>query len=369
MSFTKEQVLNALSKVTHPESGNNIATLGMVEDIQIEGNKISFSLLFNRSNDPFVASIQKACVKTIENNLGSDAEIKGNINIKYLEVIKPREVLPEVKNIIAVASGKGGVGKSTVAINLAVGLAQEGYKVGLLDADIFGPSVPTMFGEVNYKPAVREVDGKTLMVPLEKYGVKTLSVGFFVDPANPLIWRGPVASNVLKQLITEGDWGELDFLLIDLPPGTSDIHISLVQEVSVTGAIIVSTPQKVALADVIKGIGMFKADKVNVPILGLVENMAWFTPTELPENKYFIFGKEGCKELSDKLGIPLLGQIPLVQSVCEGSDTGKPAVLNTHSPEGKAFVALCQNTLSAIELRNQTLPHTQKVDMKKNVKF
>lgn len=369
--YTPEQVYQALKNVVHPESGNNIVTLGMVEDVVIDGSSIAFTLLFNRSNDPFVASIQKACVKAIEMQLGTDARVQGNITIRYHEMVGQRKenALSKIKNIIAVASGKGGVGKSTVAVNLAIGVAQTGAKVALIDADIFGPSLPTMFGAVDYKPEVKEVDGKQQIIPLEKYGVKVLSVGFFVNPAEAVVWRGPMASNALKQLIFDAHWGELDYMFIDMPPGTSDIHLTMVQEVPVTGAVIVSTPQQVALADVVKGISMFRGEKVNVPVLGLVENMAWFTPAELPANKYYIFGKEGCKKLADEYQIPLLGQIPLVQSVCEGGDSGHPVVLDGKSIVGEAFANLSRATIAAVAERNATLDPTRKVKMDRKLKF
>jgi ATP-binding protein involved in chromosome partitioning len=366
MIYSNEQVFDALRHVTHPESGNNIATLGMVEDVKVEGKNISFTLFFNRANDPFVASLQKACVKAIEKYLSADVQV--NISLRFNEVPQAEKPLANVKNIIAISSGKGGVGKSTVAANLAIGVAKTGARVGLIDADIFGPSVPLMFGAQDYKPTMTEVDGKSLIEPLQKYGVKALSIGFFVDAANALVWRGPMAANALKQLLFDTDWGMLDFLFIDLPPGTSDIHLSIVQELSVTGAIIVSTPQKVALADVVKGINMFKSDKVNVPILGLVENMAWFTPAELPENKYYIFGKDGCKQLAEEFDTVVLGQIPLVQSICESGDSGIPAVLDSNTIVGKAFDELSARTIEAVEYRNQTLPTTQKVQMQKNAK-
>lgn len=366
MIYSSEQVLDVLRRVTHPESGNNIATLGMVEDIQTEENKINFTLFFNRANDPFIASIQKACIKAIEKNL--DPNVQTNISTRFNEPVPVFKPLANVKNIIAISSGKGGVGKSTVAANLAIGVAKTGASVGLIDADIFGPSVPIMFGAQDFKPSMVDVDGKSLIVPLEKYGVKALSIGFFVDASNALVWRGPMAANALKQLLFDTDWGMLDFLFIDLPPGTSDIHLSIVQELSVTGAIIVSTPQKVALADVVKGINMFKGDKINVPILGLVENMAWFTPAELPENKYYIFGKDGCQALADEFDTVLLGQIPLVQSICESGDSGIPAVLDSNSIVGKAFDELSAKTIEAVALRNQSMPATQKVHMQRNAK-
>jgi ATP-binding protein involved in chromosome partitioning len=271
--------------------------------------------------------------------------------------------LPGVENIIAIASGKGGVGKSTIAVNLAVALAKTGASVGLLDADVYGPSLPKMFGLEGLRPEIRQEGNRELMVPIEKYGVKALSLGFFVNPEDALVWRGPMATNALKQLITLGDWGELDYLLIDLPPGTGDIHLTMVQEVAVTGAVIVSTPQQVALADVIKGIAMFTGEKINVPVLGLVENMSWFTPAELPENKYYIFGKEGCKNLAKSLGIELLAQIPLVQSICENGDSGKPSVLDDNDPAGKAFAGLASNLIAKIDQRNREKDPTRKVEI------
>jgi len=264
---------------------------------------------------------------------------------------------------VAVASGKGGVGKSTVASNLAVALAQKGLKVGLIDADIFGPSIPKMFNAVNAKPLVQKIDNVDMIMPVESYGVKLLSIGFFINPDDALVWRGPMATNALKQMIGQSDWGELDYILVDLPPGTSDIHLTLVQEVSVTGAIIISTPQEVALADAVKGISMFTGDKVNVPILGLVENMAWFTPDELPENRYYIFGKDGCEKLARKFNVPLLGQIPIVESICVDGDKGNPTALDEKTPTGKAFLELTENVLQQVEIRNKNLEPTKKVEI------
>jgi ATP-binding protein involved in chromosome partitioning len=266
-----------------------------------------------------------------------------------------------VKNIIAVTSGKGGVGKSTIAVNLAVALANSGASVGLIDADIFGPSVPIMFGAEGERPALRKEGNRDLIIPVEKYGVRFLSIGFFVAPESALIWRGPMASNALKQLITDGDWGSLDYLLIDLPPGTSDIHLTLVQTVPVTAAVIVTTPQHIALADVIKGVSMFRSPSVNVPVLGLVENMSWFTPAELPENKYYIFGKNGGKRLADELGLILLGQIPLVQSIREDSDDGKPSAVDTSTITGMAFAELAHKVVEQLNIRNSGIEPTQKV--------
>jgi ATP-binding protein involved in chromosome partitioning len=268
-----------------------------------------------------------------------------------------------VKNIIAVSSGKGGVGKSTISCNLAISLAALGYKVGLLDADIHGPSIPKMFGVESAHPEVKEVDGRHIITPIEKYGVKILSIGFFVDPSQALVWRGAVSSNALKQLITDADWGELDFFVMDLPPGTGDIHLTLVQTMGISGAIVVTTPQEVALADARKGVNMFTGDKVNVPVLGIVENMAWFTPAELPENKYYIFGKEGGKRLAEELNVPLLGQIPLVQSIREGGDAGRPISVDDNSILSLSFKELAQNVVDRVDFRNKNMEATKKVEM------
>lgn len=367
MTYYPKLILDALQHVNHPGKAKNIVELGMVEDdIRIDGTRISFSLLFDRVNDPMIASIKKACVQAIKTYVGQEADIEGNIFVK----IKPkkqqpaREVLPEVKHIIAIASGKGGVGKSTVTSNLAVALARMGHKVGLLDADIYGPSVPIMFDAQDIRPILEKVDGKDKIVPVERYGVKLLSIGFFVNPEEALVWRGAMATNALKQLIMDGLWGNLDYLLIDLPPGTSDIHLTLVQTVPVTGAIIVSTPQQVALADALKGISMFQGKHINVPVLGLVENMAWFTPAELPQNRYYIFGKEGGVQLADKLQVPLLGQIPIVQTICEGGDSGRPVAISDDLISGQAFHQLAQKVISAVELRQEQLPATKIVEIK-----
>ena len=365
MSLTKEQVMQALKRVVHPESRKNIVELGMVENLSVNGKEVRFALKFSRPNDPFIESMKKSCVSAIESQLGEDVKIRGNIGTIVPERPKAREVLPGVKNIIAVASGKGGVGKSTVAVNLAVALSKQGYKVGLLDADVYGPSVPKMFGLEDASPSGRSDEGIEWIIPVEKYGLKLLSVGFFVKPEDALVWRGPMATSALKQLITQGDWGELDYLVLDLPPGTGDVHLTIVQEVPVTGAVIVSTPQEVALADVIKGIKMFTGDKINVPVLGLIENMAWFTPEELPDNKYFIFGKGGCKALAEKLGIELLGQIPIVQGICESGDMGIPVAVQGESASGKAFADLALRVVEATEKRNQAMAPTEKVEIKR----
>jgi ATP-binding protein involved in chromosome partitioning len=362
--FSQVQITDALRKIIHPEKKKDIVSLGMVGSIEIEEAGITITLIPEKSNDPFLSSLKSGMVKVLKEDLGPDAVVR-EIKVEPKVVVgkqkeKPREVMPGVRNIIAVSSGKGGVGKSTVAVNLAVALSSKGYDTGLLDADIYGPSVPIMFNAESYKPEVRKDGDNDILVPLVKYGVKVLSIGFFVDPDDAVVWRGPMASSFLKQLITRGDWGDLDFLLVDLPPGTSDIHLTLVQEVPVTGAIVVSTPQAVALADAAKGVSMFRNEKIDVPVLGLVENMAWFTPAELPENRYFIFGKEGCKTLAAKMDVPLLGQIPIVQSICEGGDNGHPVALDD-SQAGLAFMDLADVVVERIEERNRMMKPTEKL--------
>jgi ATP-binding protein involved in chromosome partitioning len=363
MKISEKQVIEVLGKVTYPGKGQDIISMDMVSDIQIEGSKLTFSLTFDRSNDPVIPSVRKACVKAVQKYLGKDVEIEGNIQIIAKEMVAVDRILPDVKNIIAVASGKGGVGKSTVAVNLAVAAVRLGYDVGLIDADIFGPSIPKMLKAENQRPAVVVEDGKEMMVPVQSYGVNMLSIGFFVDPEDAVVWRGPMATGALKQFITQTKWGTLDYLFIDLPPGTSDIHLTMVQEVPVTGAVVITTPQQVALADALKGINMFRSDKIKVPVIGLVENMAWFTPEELPDNKYYIFGKEGGRELASRLNVPLLGQIPLVQGICEGGDQGKPIVLDAGSPVAAAFDELAKNVIRETEKRNAELPPTRIVEI------
>ena len=366
MAIYPKLIMDALSKVRYPGTGKDLVSAEMVEDdIRIDGNKVTFSLIFEKPNDPFIRSVVKAAETAINTYVGPEVEIKGNIQVKTKQVARPEpdKLLPQVKNIIAVSSGKGGVGKSTVAANLAVALAQLGYKVGLLDADIFGPSMPKMFNVEDARPYMETVGERELIKPIEKYGVKLLSIGFFVSKEDAVLWRGSMASNALKQLIADANWGELDFFLLDLPPGTSDIHLTLVQTLAITGAVVVSTPQEVALADARKGISMFTGEKIDVPVLGLIENMAWFTPAELPENKYYIFGKEGCKKLADELSIPLIGQIPIVQSICEGGDSGKPVALDTDSLTGMAFKQLAENMVAQLNYRNENLAPTKRVEV------
>jgi len=361
-----EEILKALSKVVYP-GGEDIVTMGMVEKVADTAEGIRIVLRSKRQKDPVLTSLKHACVQVLKESFGSDTVIS------EIEIITPEPapkpeprasgMLPGVSNVIAIASGKGGVGKSTIAVNTAVALARLGYSVGLLDADIFGPSAPKMFDSENFRPEVVKREGTEYIVPLEKYGVRMLSAGFFVDPAEAVVWRGPMASNFLKQMITQGDWGTLDYLLVDLPPGTSDIHLTLVQEVGVTGAVIVSTPQEVALADAIKGISMFRSDRINVPVLGLVENMSWFTPAELPGNRYYLFGREGCKKLAEKLEIPLIGQIPIVEGICEGGDNGQPVALGD-SITAMAFSDMATTLVSLIDERNKNLDPTNRVMIK-----
>ncbi len=355
-----KNITDALRNVNFPGSDKDVVSLDMAQEIRVAGKKVTFSLVFQRSDDPNMAAVIAACEEAILNYVGPEVEIKGNITAKAVHQME-RPILPGVKNLIAVASGKGGVGKSTVSVNLAVALAKTGAKVGLIDADIFGPSLPKMFGAEDIKPAGVRVDGKERIQPIKKFGVNFLSIGFFVATEDAVVWRGPMASNALKQLITDGNWGTLDYLLFDLPPGTSDIHLTLVQTVPVTGAIIVTTPQDVALADVIRGVNMFKGKGVDVPVLGLVENMAWFTPEELPENKYYIFGKDGGVKMAENLGIPLLGQVPIVQSIREGGDSGNPSAQDENSVIGKVFTEIAANVIREVNNRNESLDPTIKV--------
>lgn len=369
MAIYPALITEALSAIRYPGNGKSLSENNMIaDDIRIDGSKVTFSLIFPKEPDPFSKSVVRASEDAIERAIPG-VEIKGNIKVEYAQKQRPKkDPLPGVKNIIGVSSGKGGVGKSTVAANLAVSLAAKGYKVGLLDADIFGPSVPKMFGIEREPVYITNVDGVDMIVPIERYGVKLLSIGLVVDPDSPVLWRGGMASNALKQLITEADWGKLDYFLIDMPPGTSDIHLTLVQTLAMTGAIVVSTPQEVALADARKGIEMFRNPQIGVPVLGLIENMAWFTPEPHPEERYYIFGNGGGKRLCEKLGIELLGRIPLVADLCEASDNGCPASISpaaelqdsaTNSgPIGEAFSLLADKVTEAVEHRNSTLPPT-----------
>ena len=360
MTLYPKLITDALEKVHYPGNGKNLVEANMVEDdIRINGMNVSFSLIFEKSTDPFIKSVVKSAESTIHAFVSKDVNVA--ISVKSLQAARPEpgKMLPGVKNVIAVSSGKGGVGKSTVSANLAVALAQMGYKVGLLDADIFGPSVPKMFHVEGAQIFMEKKDGRELIIPAEKYGVKLLSIGFFVNPDTATLWRGGMASNALKQLIADADWGDLDYFVLDTPPGTSDIHLTLLQSLAITGAVIVSTPQNVALADARKGIDMYQNDKVNVPILGLVENMAWFTPAELPENRYYIFGKEGVKRLAEEMNVPLLGQIPIVQSICNSGDEGEPVAVHADSLTGTAFRNLAEAVVRETERRNVELKPTE----------
>lgn len=377
MSLYPALIIDAMKHVRYPGNGKDIVENGMVEDdIRIDGEKVSFSLIFDKPTDPFIQSVVRAAEAAINTYVSPEVKIKGNITVKYRkEPPKPVKLLPGVKNIIGISSGKGGVGKSTVAANLAIALAAKGYKVGLLDADIFGPSMPKMFGVEDETLYMINEDGRDWIEPVEKYGVKMLSIGFVVDKNSAVLWRGGMASNALKQLIGDAWWGDLDYFLIDMPPGTSDIHLTLVQTLPITGVLVVTTPQEVSLADARKGIAMFTGDKVNVPVLGLVENMAWFTPAEHPDEKYYIFGDGGGMRLAEELHVPVLARIPLVMDINRATDGGSPSALQltsaatgsayTENPEAKAFSELADNVVKAVELRNATLPPTQKVEMAK----
>lgn len=366
MTLYPNLIIDALRTVRYPGNGKNIVELGMVEDdMRIQDSKVSFSLIFDRPTDPFIKSIVKAAETAILTHVGRDVDIKGNISVKtrtQAPAPKPNP-LPGVKNIIGISSGKGGVGKSTVAANLAVALAREGYKVGLLDADIFGPSVPTMFGVQNQPLYMHSVDRRDLIIPLEQYGVKLLSIGLLVNTDEAILWRGAMATRALHDLIEKADWGELDYFLIDMPPGTSDIHLTLVQTLGITGVVIISTPQEVALADARRGVAMFTGDKVNVPVLGIVENMAWFTPEEHPQERYYIFGNGGAARLAEQMQVPLLAQIPLVAAVGVHSDNGEPIALGD-TLSAQAFFHLAHMVIDAVEQRNSSLPPTSKVQVK-----
>lgn len=351
--ITKEKVLEALSHVDDPDLKKDLVTLGMIKDIVINGLNVNFTVVLTTPACPMKEMIKRACENAIIHFVDKNAVPNVHMTATVTsQKTSDTTALKGVKNIVIVASGKGGVGKSTIAANLALSLSKQGAKVGLVDADIYGPSVPIMFDLVNDKPDLTKIGDKNYIVPIEVYGIKVLSIGFFADPSAPIVWRGPMAAKALTQLFNDTNWGELDYLIVDTPPGTGDIHLSLVQIAPIVGAIIVSTPQEVALADAQKAIGMFMLPSINVPILGIVENMAYFTPAELPENKYYIFGKGGAKNLAVKYNVPLLGEIPLVQSICEAGDIGRPAVLAEGTPQSLAFSAMAQNVAQQVAIKN-----------------
>ncbi|MDO6760643.1 Mrp/NBP35 family ATP-binding protein [Tamlana sp. 2_MG-2023] len=365
MKLNKKDILTALESITVPGEGQNMIESGAVKNVVTFGDEVIVEITINNPSLQAKKRTEVDILKTIHEKVYEKAKITVNVKVDAPEKPKPNVIkgkpVPGIKNIIAVASGKGGVGKSTVTANLAVSLAKMGFNVGVLDADIYGPSIPIMFDVVAEKPLAVNVEGKSKMKPIENYGVKVLSIGFFTQPNQAVVWRGPMAAKALNQMIFDAHWGELDFLLLDLPPGTGDIHLSIMQSLPITGAVIVSTPQNVALADAKKGVAMFQQESINVPVLGLIENMAYFTPEELPDNKYFIFGKEGAKNLALDLKVPFLGEIPLVQSIREAGDFGRPAALQTDTPLEKAFEKITQNVVQEVVRRNDDLPPTEAI--------
>lgn len=359
----KEDVLKALSGVIDPDFGKDIVSLGMVHEVEISGNKIKFTVILTTPACPLKEMLHDRCLEVLEAEFGTSVDVDIHMSSRVTSSREDHPLLKDVKNIIAVASGKGGVGKSTITANLAVALARSGASVGLLDADIFGPSIPTMFNCEHEQPTIIQKEGKAFIEPIEQYGVKLVSIGFLTSAEEAIVWRGPMASSALKQFIGDVIWGPLDYMLIDLPPGTSDIHLTLVQTIPVTGAILVTTPQKVALADAIKGFQMFRQPQINVPVLGVVENMSYFTPAELPDNKYYIFGKDGGKNLATRYGVPFLGEIPLVQGIRESGDNGYPAVMNDDITAG-AFRKVAEELARQVTIRNSTIEKTKVVEIK-----
>ena len=354
--MTKEKVLQALGNVQEPDLGKDIVTLNMVKDIVIDGNYISFTVVLTTPACPLKDMIKNACINAVKQGVNKDAIVKVNFTSQTTTRRDDNKaVLPGVKNIIAVVSGKGGVGKSTVAANLALALSVGGAKVGLMDADIYGPSVPIMFGVRGERPMMMDVQGKGMIIPLERFGIKLMSIGLLVDEKNAVVWRGPMASSAIKQFVTDVYWGDLDYLVIDMPPGTGDIHLTLMQTVPVTGVVVVTTPQPVALADAKKGIAMFGQAQMNIPIIGLVENMSYFTPAELPGNKYYIFGKDGGRYLADEYDLPFLGQIPLVQTIREGGDIGVPVMMSDDMISKSAFEGFAGHVVRSISMRNANI--------------
>ena len=360
----KDEIISALKTISVPGEGQNMVESGAVTNVQVFGDEVEVDITINNPSLQAKKKTEVSILQTIHEKVYEKAKIKVNLKVVAPEQENPQikgKPIAGIKNIIAVASGKGGVGKSTITANLAVSLSQMGFEVGILDADIYGPSIPIMFDVENEKPLAVNVDGKSKMKPVSNYGLKILSIGFFTKPDQAVIWRGPMASKALNQMIFDAHWGELDFLLVDLPPGTGDIHLSILQSLPITGAVVVSTPQTIALADARKGIAMFQQESIDVPVLGVVENMAYFTPEELPDNKYYIFGKDGAKNLAEDMDIALLGQVPIVQSVREAGDIGRPAAFQSDTLIAKSFKTLTQNTVTQLVKRNEDLPPTEAV--------
>ena len=365
MKLEKKAILNALETITVPGEGQNMVESGAVRNIQTFGDEVVVDIAIRNPSLQAKKKTEVSILQAIHRQVYEKAKITVNVSVDAPAKQKPNEIkgspIPGIQNIVAVASGKGGVGKSTVTANLAATLSRMGFKVGILDADIYGPSIPIMFDVASKKPLAVDVDGKSKMQPVENYGVKILSIGFFTQPNQAVIWRGPMAAKALNQMIFDAHWGELDFLLIDLPPGTGDIHLSIMQALPVTGAVVVSTPQEIALADARKGVAMFQQEAINVPVLGIVENMAYFTPAELPENKYYIFGKDGAKNLAEDMEVPFLGALPLVQSIREASDAGRPAALQTATPLQASFEEITRNVVQELVRRNTDMPPTEAI--------
>lgn len=362
--LTKESVLQALSHVEEPDLKKDLVSLNMIRDIELSIDQVRFTVVLTTPACPLKELIRKRCEDAIHTHIGPGIQVRIDMTADVTSTRNNAPLLPGVKNIIAIASGKGGVGKSTVTANLAVALHRSGAKVGIIDADIFGPSMPVMFGAEDIQPAVTEVNGRNLLQPVQQFGIKLMSIGFLTPADSAVVWRGPMASQALRQFFGDTNWGELDYLLIDLPPGTSDIHLTLVQTVPVTGAVIVTTPQKVALADAIKGLAMFRQPQINVPVLGVIENMSYFTPAELPDSKYYIFGKGGGQQLAEKFSVPLLGQVPLVQSIREAGDEGQPAVIGDESVAADAFRSAAETLAQVVSIRNASLDQTQRVELR-----
>lgn len=364
LTINREKILQALSTVQEPDLKKDLVTLNMVRDVEVSIDQVSFTVVLTTPACPLKELIRKNCTDAIHAHFGSHIRVNVNLTADVTSTRLGGPIVPGVKNIIAIASGKGGVGKSTVTANLAVALYRSGAKVGILDADIYGPSMPVMFGVEDMQPLISKKDGRNLMKPIQQWGIKIISMGFLIPPDSATVWRGPMASQALRQLFSDVDWGNLDYLLIDLPPGTGDVHLTLVQAVPVTGVVIVTTPQKVALADAVRGAAMFRQAQINVPILGVVENMAYFTPAELPDNKYYLFGKDGGTALAQQFGVPVLGQIPLVQGIREGGDDGRPAFLSDHTPTTEAFRQTAEALAQQVAIRNASQEKTKAVEMK-----